>query len=114
MYVAVMLWVPALKIVCSDAVAPAKAVAVAEMLVTVTGFPICVPLLKNVTVPLGPAALLLWVVTVDVKVTGVAVVTPVDGLAPTPAPVCACVMVTFRSAELVLKLGLPWYAACNV
>jgi hypothetical protein len=103
-----MLWVPAGNVVCSDAVALANVVAVAGMLVTATGLPIAAPLSKKVTVPLGPAALLLCVETVAVKLTAVAVVTPVEGLAPTCVPVSAGVMVKFRVlASLGVKLLSP-------
>ena len=54
--------------------APADADA-AAMGATATGLPICVPPLKNVTVPVVPTALLLADVMVAVKVTLVPVVT---------------------------------------
>ena len=76
------------------------------MVVTGTLGP-AMPLPKNVTVPVGPTELTLWVATVAVKSTGVAVVTPVDGFAVSVVVDCACVMVTLKSAELELKLGSP-------
>ncbi|MGC2321439.1 MAG: hypothetical protein WA463_02305, partial [Terriglobales bacterium] len=60
------------------------------------------PLPENVTVPLGPTALLLCVETVAVKSTGVAVVTPELGLAVSDVVDCAWVTVTLKSAELGL------------
>jgi hypothetical protein len=49
--------------------------------VTVTGEPSCAPPLKKVTVPVVPVALLLLDAIVAVRATGIAVVTPVEGLA---------------------------------
>jgi hypothetical protein len=50
--------------------------------VAMVGVPaIALPLAVKATVPVGPAPPLAVAVTVAVKVTGVAVVTPVDGLA---------------------------------
>ena len=72
MYVAVMLFVPAvLNVVFSVAVAPARMKFVCEPPddVTFTGLPMAVPPLKNVTVPVGPAALKLEVVTVALSAT---------------------------------------------
>jgi hypothetical protein len=65
------------KEVVNAAVPPAPTDAVAAMGVTATGLPICVPPLKNVTVPVVPTALLLADVMVAVKVTLVPVVTEV-------------------------------------
>jgi len=76
-------------VVCRLAVPLAKAIAVAPAGTTVTGLPICVVPLKNVTVPPGPAVLLLCDAMVAVSVTGVAVVTPVAGVAPSPVAVVA-------------------------
>jgi len=59
----------------SVAVPLAKAKNDAPAGATLAGLPICVPPSKNVTVPLGPAALLLWEVMLAVNVMGVPEVT---------------------------------------
>ena len=107
MYFAVTLQVPAVYSASTHAVAEAGPVGDAGMLVTATFGP-GMPLPKNVTVPVGPTELLLWVMTVAVKSTGIAVVTPVDGFAVSDVADCAWVMVTLKSVELGLKLGSPW------
>jgi hypothetical protein len=77
----VIVFVPALvKVVVRVTVPPAPMVVVAATGVT-AGAPICTPPLKKVTVPVVPSALLLLEAIVAVNVTGVAVVTPVEGLA---------------------------------
>src|SRR5215472_9069622 len=94
-----MLSLPAVeKVVVMEAVAPSPAIAVAGTAVTVTGLPICVPLLKNVTVPLTPVKLMLADETVAVSVTGVAVVTPTVGVPATAIAVAALVTVRFNVA----------------
>lgn len=67
-------------VVVSVAVPPAPTFPAATG-VTVTGELICAPPLKKVTVPVVPVALLLLDEIVAVRATGIAVVTPVEGLA---------------------------------
>ena len=59
-----------------------------------------VPLDVKVTVPVGPAPLLVGATTVAVNVTGVVVVTPVDGVATIAATVGTAVMVSDSVLEL--------------
>jgi hypothetical protein len=76
--------VPAVvNVVVSEAVPPAPLVPVAATGVTATGEASCTPPLKKATVPVVPVELLLLERIVAVKVTGVAVVTPVAGAATT-------------------------------
>ena len=71
--------------------APAKTDAAAGT--TVTGLPICVPPSENVTVPLGPAVLLLLELVVAVNVMGVPEAT-VEGLGTVVVAVVAFVTAT--------------------
>jgi hypothetical protein len=91
-------------VVVSVAVPPAPTVD-APTGVTDAGVPICAPPLKKVTVPVVPPVLLLLEVIVAVNVTGVAVVTPVLGLAASVAAVVACDTVTWSTTGGVM-IGL--------
>src|SRR5438046_317199 len=81
-----------LKVQFNTAVPLAKAVADAPADTTLTGLPIGVPPSENVTVPLGPAVLLLLELMVAVNVMGVPVVT-VDTLGTVAVAVAAFVTV---------------------
>jgi len=99
-----MLFVPAVpNDVFIDAVAPAKFGAAAPEVVTITGLPMAVPLLENVTVPPGPVALTLLVETVALNIT-VAPVATVVGLATTAAVVGAFVTVVEMVTGVVKAL----------
>ena len=92
-----------LKVQFNTAVPLAKALADAPAGTTVTGLPICVPPSENVTVPLGPATLLLWEVIVAVNVMGVPVVT-VDTLGTVAVAVAAFVTVMLSVTGVVTAL----------
>ncbi len=92
-----------LKDVGNAAVPPAPVVADAGIGVTLTGLPICVPPLKNVTVPVAPTALLLPEEIVAVKVTLVPVVT-VDGLAASAVAVAALDTITVSTTPVATAL----------
>jgi len=99
-----MLFVPAVpNDVLNVAVAPAKFGCAAPEVVTVTGLPMAVPLLENVTVPPGPVVLTLLVETVALSIT-VAPVATVVGLARTAAVVGALVTVVVTTTGTVRGL----------
>jgi hypothetical protein len=92
--------VPVVEKVCVNvAVAPAPDTAPA-LVGTAATVPIVVVPSLNTTFPVAPVTLLLCDEIVAVNVTGVAVVTPVVGLAPTPVAVTAGVTVTVSTVAL--------------
>jgi len=100
-YVAVMDSVPAvLNAISSDAVPPAGPAADAPAGTTVTGPPTCVvPLLKKVTVPVGPCVLPLVDAMFAVSVTPVPVPTgPGTGLIKVVVPAATTVTLSFAGA----------------
>jgi hypothetical protein len=105
LYVAVMDFVPmVVKEVVKAAVPPAKAAEEAPMGTTATGLPICVPPLKNVTVPVVPIELLLvGAVMVAVRVTLLPVVT-VGELEVSAVVVAAVETVTVSATGVVTAL----------
>ena|SRR5438477_8891134 len=99
-----MLWEPVelnVHVRAAVPLAPAKTDAAAGT--TVTGLPICVPPSENVTVPLGPAVLLLLELMVAVNVIGVPEVT-VDALGTVVVAVAACETVTVSVTGAVTAL----------
>jgi len=83
-----------LKVQLRVAVPLAKSIADAPAGTTLTGLPICVPPSENVTVPLGPAVLLLLELILAVNVMGVPEVT-VDELGTVEVNVGALVTKRF-------------------
>jgi len=104
LYIAVIIFVPdVVNDVLNVAVAPANVEEVAPSEATLTGLPIAVPPLKNVTVPVGPTVLTLEVETVAVSVTGTVTAT-VAGLGTTAAVVGAFVTVVEMTTGVVTAL----------
>jgi len=100
--------VPVVEKVCVNvAVAPAPT-SVVPTVVAPAGTAATVPMVfvpsLNTTFPVAPVALLLCDVINAVRVTGVAVVTPLDGLGVTPVAVTAGVTIIGSFTEVVMAL----------
>ena len=99
------MYVPAVENVCANVAVPDAATGVFELspeaaVGTTLAVPKLVPLAEKVTVPVGPAPLLL-VAMEAVSVTEVVVVTPLAGLANAVVTVGAAVIVTVFVADVL-------------